>query len=175
MFFYDLYLRINITGHRSIDKKDFEEVSKHLEVEIERLISLGVTSFCAGGALGFDTLSAGKIIDFKNRFPQIKLVLVLPCKTQTNGWSEVNKNEYNFILERADEVIYTSEKYYTGCMHTRNRKMVELSAYCIAYLHTNAGGTFYTVQYAKSEVLRLLMCRKICRLSGYSVLQFSIF
>lgn len=88
----------------------------NLEVEIEHLISLGVTSFCAGGALGFDTLSAGKILDFKKRFPQIKLVLVLPCKTQTNGWSEANKSEYNFILERADEIIYTSEKYYTGCM-----------------------------------------------------------
>lgn len=88
----------------------------NLEVEIEHLISLGVTSFCAGGALGFDTLSAGKILGFKKRFPQIKLVLVLPCKTQTNGWSEANKSEYNFILERADEIIYTSEKYYTGCM-----------------------------------------------------------
>lgn len=109
------------TGHRSIDKNDFEEVSKHLEVEIERLISLGVTIFCAGGALGFDTLSAGKIIDFKKRFPQIKLVLVFPCKNQTNGWSETNKNGYNFILERADEVIYASEKYYTGCMHTREK------------------------------------------------------
>ena len=107
---------LSFTGHRSFDKKELEEVSMNLEVEIEHLISLGVTSFCAGGALGFDTLSAGKILDFKKRFPQIKLVLVLPCKTQTNGWSEANKSEYNFILERADEIIYTSEKYYTGCM-----------------------------------------------------------
>jgi uncharacterized phage-like protein YoqJ len=74
---------------------------------------------------------------------------VLPCPDQTRGWSDTDKQKYKWILERADKKIYTSEHYFNGCMHKRNRHLVDNSDYCICYLRENKGGTFYTVNYAR--------------------------
>ncbi len=143
------------TGHRDIPQEDFLTITSNLECEVLSLISKGVNHFCCGGALGFDTLAAQTVLRIKTQHQHIRLVLVLPCKTQTTGWNEKDKSKYNFILKNADEVIYTSEKYYRGCMHTRNRKLVDLSSYCIAYLRKESGGTFYTVEYAKKYGLAI--------------------
>ena len=37
------------------------------------------------GTLGFDTLAAQCVLSLKNQHPHIKLILVLPCITQTKG------------------------------------------------------------------------------------------
>ena len=39
----------------------------------------------AGGALGFDTLAAQTVLDMKKEYPQLRLILVLPCEDQTRG------------------------------------------------------------------------------------------
>lgn len=44
--------------------------------------------FGAGGALGFDTLAAQCVLSLRKRYSHIKLILVLPCTTQTKGWSK---------------------------------------------------------------------------------------
>ncbi|MDR1117393.1 MAG: SLOG family protein [Oscillospiraceae bacterium] len=59
---------------------------KRLKSEIITLIQRGVIYFGAGGALEFDTVAAQTVVELKKVYPQIKLILVLPCKTQTRGW-----------------------------------------------------------------------------------------
>lgn len=141
------------TGHRMIDEADINAISQKVEVQMEQLMLLGVRQFCAGGALGFDTLCAKNVLKIKKKVPDITFTLVLPCKTQAQGWSKANQVEYQRMMNCADRILFTSEQYYPGCMHVRNRKLVELSAYCISYLRTNTGGTFYTVNYAKQQGL----------------------
>ena len=63
--------------------------------------------------------------------------------------------EYNRIMKAADKVVYTSQDYYNGCMHKRNRHLVDNSSLCICYLNSNTGGTAYTVDYAKSVGCRV--------------------
>ena len=46
------------TGHREIPTRDFATIQKLLEAEIIHLVNQGVLDFCAGGALGFDTMAA---------------------------------------------------------------------------------------------------------------------
>ena len=110
-----------------------------------------------GGAHGFDTAAALTILKIKDIFPQIKLILVLPCKNQARGWNKTDAETYNTVLSQADEILYTSERYYAGCMQKRNRCLVENSGYCICYLKKNSGGTKYTADYADKKGLKITM------------------
>lgn len=112
--------------------------------------------FGAGGALGFDTLAAQCVLSLRKRYSHIKLILVLPCTTQTKGWSKDDIAVYEEIKSQADKVVYTSHDYFRGCMHKRNRHLVDNSSACISYLTENKGGTFYTVNYAKSKGVEVI-------------------
>lgn len=43
-----------------------------------------------------------------------------------------------------------------GCMHERNRRLVDNSAVCVCYLTQPAGGTHYTVEYARRQGLSII-------------------
>lgn len=143
------------TGHRKIPLDQLESVTQRLRDAVIASIKDGYLYFGAGGALGFDTLAAQTVLDLKKDYPQIKLILVLPCKTQARGWKQEDIEEYNRIMKAADKVVYTSQDYYNGCMHKRNRHLVDNSSLCICYLNSNTGGTAYTVDYAKSVGCRV--------------------
>jgi len=117
------------TGHRNIPANEHFQIQKRLEDEILNLIRQGVECFYAGGALGFDTMAALTVLKAKESFPYIRLILVLPCKNQAAKWLEGEKKTYNQILDAADEVVYTSETYQRGCMHVRNRYLVDNSGF----------------------------------------------
>ena len=67
------------TGHRELPADDLPEISKRLEDTLVKLIEQGYRYFGAGGALGFDTLAAQVVLRLRERYPQIRLILVLPC------------------------------------------------------------------------------------------------
>ena len=144
------------TGHRNIPPNQRENVIRRLKEAVEISIRHGYSFFCAGGALGFDTLAAQAALDLKEEYPHIQLILVLPCKTQTRGWNQEDIKQYEKIKAFADKVIYTAENYYNGCMHKRNRCLVDHSSLCICYLRQNTGGTYYTVNYAADRGLKII-------------------
>ena len=121
-----------------------------------KLIGQGVVFFTCGGALGFDTMAALAVLKLRQKVTHMRLLLVLPYKGQARGWSKKDRRIYNHILNKADEVVYTSEYYYAGCMHKRNRHLVESSMVCVCYLNRAEGGTAYTVDYAKQKGLRII-------------------
>ncbi len=127
-----------------------------MELAIEEAIQKGYLYFGAGGALGFDTLAAKAVLKLKQKYPNIKLILVLPCKSQTRGWRQSDIDEYERIMKQADKVVYTSEDYYNGCMQKRNRHLVDGSSLCIAYLTKETGGSAYTVKYAEKNALTVI-------------------
>ena len=139
------------TGHRKIPLDQLESVTQRLRDAVIASIKDGYQYFGAGGALGFDTLAAQTVLNLKKDYQQIKLILVLPCKTQTRGWKQEDIEEYNRILKAADKVVYTSQDYYNGCMHKRNRHLVDNSSLCICYLTEQTGGTAYTINYARNK------------------------
>ncbi len=144
------------TGHRKIPPESISELSQRLKNTLLRLIEEGYMYFGAGGALGFDTLATQCVLSLKKQYPHIKLILVLPCITQTKGWSKNDIAIYEEIKSQADKVVYTSQEYTRGCMHKRNRHLVDNSSACISYLTENKGGTFYTVNYAKSKGVEVI-------------------
>lgn len=144
------------TGHRSLPAEELPEISRHLEDTLTTLIEQGYCYFGAGGALGFDTLAAQMVLRLRERYPQIRLILVLPCRNQTRGWPQDSIDIYEDIKRHADKVIYTAENYFQGCMQKRNRHLVDSSSVCICYLTTPTGGTAYTVNYARRMGLRVI-------------------
>lgn len=141
------------TGHRKIPQEQKDVVALRLKIEITKLIENGYRYFGAGGALGFDTLAAQTVLELKTEHPDVKLILVLPCLSQTRGWSARDIEIYEEIKSKADKVVYTSQEYTRGCMHKRNRHLVDNSSVCICYLTESTGGTAYTVSYAKEKGL----------------------
>ncbi len=144
------------TGHRDLPTSSRAELSIKLEDCLISLIGRGVRYFGAGGALGFDTLAAQIVLNLKNRYPNIKLILVLPCLSQTRGWPAKDVEEYERIKAQADKVVYTSQEYTKGCMFKRNRHLVDNSGVCICYLTRGSGGTAYTVDYAEKQGLEVI-------------------
>lgn len=145
------------TGHRNIPYADIISMPQKLGDIIEQLISEGVREFRCGGAQGFDTIAALKVLEAKKKNSDVRLVLYLPCKDQARGWSDSAKAIYARIIELADGVTYTSELYKPGCMHARNRAMIEGADVCVAYCTSSHGGTAYTVEYAKSKGTKVIM------------------
>lgn len=139
------------TGHRNISYDEREQVLSVLTQKIEELINSGIAVFINGGALGFDTLSALAVLGLKKKYPKVKLKIYAPHKGQSSMWSEANKRIYEYILSCADEVKFLADKNYTGCMHERNRRMVDDADCVIAYVKKSSGGSYYTAAYAESK------------------------
>ncbi|MBQ2774517.1 MAG: DUF1273 family protein [Clostridia bacterium] len=144
------------TGHREVSEEEIVNIKQKTKKEVITLIENGVVYFCAGGARGFDTFAAEIVLELKKQYPNIKLILILPCVNQTMGWKEADKEKYNYIKNRADEVKILSQSYYSGCMHVRNRFMVDNSAYCICYFRKGRSGTSYTVNYAIKRKVNII-------------------
>ena len=144
------------TGHRKIEPRHASELTQRLDILLEELIGEGYTEFCAGGAVGFDTVAALKVIEKKKKYGFVKLNLYLPCHGQDRSWSYNMKKAYNYVLENADSISYACESYTNGCMQKRNRAMVDDSELCLAYCGSSSGGTFYTVSYAEQKGIRVI-------------------
>ena len=138
------------TGHRKISDNT-EEVQRKVRAEVLKLISMGVNIFYCGGAIGFDILCGKILIDIKNHFPTVRLYLALPCPEQNKYYTASQNSDYKFLKENSDKIYYASDHYHSGCMHLRNRFMVDLSQYVICYCNKNTGGTFYTLKYATEK------------------------
>lgn len=144
------------SGHRIIKKEHENKLISDLIDQINSKIIDGYNCFICGGAVGFDTIAALCVLKTKITNPHIRLALALPYKNQHSKWPQADKTKYEYILENADEIIYVSDEYNSGCMLKRNRFMVDNSSLLIAYLSGIKGGTVYTYNYAiKSGIERV--------------------
>lgn len=147
------------TGHRDIRPGDGPELAGNLNTVLRRLIKAeGVRYFGAGGALGFDTLAERAVLALREEFPQLRLILVLPCGDQTAKWRQSDADAYEALKKRADKVVCLAERYYAGCMQARNRHLVDGAGWCVCYQYKNTGGTAYTVEYARKAGLTVFNC-----------------
>lgn len=144
------------TGHRNIERAHMLALPELLKAEIARQAEAGAVHFRAGGAIGFDTLAALCVLEQKKLYPHIRLDLILPCRDQDAEWNESNRQAYHFVLQSADSVSYVRERYAEGCMLERDRRLVEGSDVCVAFLTKSRGGTAYTAAYALKKGLEFV-------------------
>ncbi len=144
------------TGHRRMTAAEREYLTPWLEHTVTELIKQGIVYFGVGGAIGFDTLAAKTVLRLRHRFPQIRLILVLPCEDMTARWTAYEREQLEDIIRRADKVVYMAKNYTPDCMKQRDRHLVDHSSVCVAWLTHYGSGTGYTVEYAKRCGVKLL-------------------
>lgn len=146
------------TGHRTLPSGEgLSHIIKVTDSVITAAYSSGYRVFITGGAVGFDTLAACRVIVAKKKLPDIKLRLALPCRNQTERWTRIEDLRlYKQIMGYAEKIDYITDFYNDTCMLERNRFMVDRSALCIAYCTKQKGGSAYTLNYAKKEGLGII-------------------
>lgn len=149
-------LSVCFTGHRFLSAQERDTLSTLLDNILPALYRRGYRDFFCGGALGFDTLAAQHVLLLRQKYPDVRLCMALPCSNQSARWRPADCRVYEQLLYEADETIVLSRDYYDGCMFARNRYMVDHSSFCVCYLHHRRGGTLQTSMYALREGLPLL-------------------
>ena len=115
------------------------------------MVSRGKRIFLSGGALGFDTVAAREVIRLRERYPFVRLILAIPCDSQSSRWSSADQRIYRDLLSAADSVRMISHEYFPGCMQKRNRFLVDHADTCLCYMIHCRGGTWNTVSYAYDQ------------------------
>ncbi len=140
----------SFTGHRSIEARHTKGIRSLVMRAVDYAYGEGCRDFYNGGAIGFDLLAASVVLEYRKAHPDVRLHILVPCRGQDARWSQADKREYARILDSADSVTVMAEHYYDGCMHVRNRRLVDNCDMLIAYLGRNTGGTAATVRMANA-------------------------
>ena len=129
------------TGHRQIGEATAAVEARVTELA-EELIQQGYLCFYAGGARGFDALASRVILRLQEKYPLVRLVLVLPFWNQyqhETGWTAEDIAEYQHLKAVASEVIHLQQDYSRGCYYKRNRYLVNASSVCVGYQRSSRG------------------------------------
>lgn len=133
------------TGHRDIPAVYLASLPVRIDSMLGRLYAAGFRNFIAGGADGFDTMVASRILSFRESHPDICLHLALP-------YVRTGSAAYRRTLDGADKVTYIAKQYRKDSTLERDRYMVDHADVCVAfYLDRRGGGTYYTVRYANER------------------------
>ena len=142
------------SGHRLLGS-DFD--GELLERIIFRLIKRGFNTFYCGMAMGFDLFAGETVVKLREQYgAEVRLIACIPHPYQSEKFSYRDKVRYAALLSQCDEKIIFSDRYVQGCMHARDRYMVDNSSAIVCYLRKTRGGTYYTVNYARMSGLNVI-------------------
>ena len=144
------------TGHRYLPADNIHNIRKALRQALKELIDEGIIYYGCGGARGFDLLAACTLLELKEEYPEIRLIMVYPCRNQTKYWKAEDTAIYEKIKECSDKNIYIANEYNETCMAKRNRHLVNNSSHCLCYLTRDQSGTSFTVKLAEQKGLKII-------------------
>lgn len=157
-------MKIAVTGHRpnklygyNLDDSRWVALKDKFK---DLLIFYGATEAITGMALGVDMVFSIAVLELKSEGYEIKLHCAVPCYGQDSKWGFKDRQLYQYILMKADKIVYVSESYYnSSVMQKRNEYMVDLCDVLFSVWDGSASGTGNCVAYAKSigkDVINLL-------------------
>ncbi len=138
-----------LTGHRQIEEGDLPRLTAHIDAALLALYQGGCRTFYAGGAMGFDTLAAERVLALRAQYADVRLHLLLPCRSQAEKWPQPAQRRYETLRARCDSFSYISEHYDSGAMQRRNLALVAQASLCLAFLQREGSGAGQTVRAAK--------------------------
>lgn len=147
---------VAFTGHRFIPYKDKRRLQERLNEAIKFCLQSDIRHFFCGMAVGFDMLAAETVLEMKSLYPNLRITAVVPFRNQPDRFSTKDKERYQSIIDKADNVVMLGDKYFDGCYLRRNDYMLEHSCHIIAYFNGEPkGGTFYTCRRAERMGLKI--------------------
>lgn len=148
-------VKVAVTGHRpdklggynAID--NFKAIRRHMRDLLEQAPD-GELILLSGGALGIDQfwIEVGLYL-------QLPVIAVLPFRGYNNKWPLSSQQEYDKLLEKCEDVIYTSTEYTPDAYQKRNEFLVDNSDVLVAYCDGSDSGTQNCIDYAivKNKVI----------------------
>ena len=143
------------TGHRNLPIGQEEEIWKRVYACLEPLLKEGVRYFGVGGALGFDTLVAEKLLMLRESRPEIRIILVQPFPGYQSRWTPAQQARAAAAEARVDKVVAYCQTPGREAFLARDRHLVDGSSCCFAWCTRATGGTAYTLRYAQRKGLRV--------------------
>ena len=126
-----------------------------LREALEYLIGRGYADFLSGGALGFDQMAAEIVLSLREKYPWIRLIMVIPFAGQADRWTEEQRGRWLDIIAASDRVVHISRDYDKGVFFRRNHYLVEHADLLLAAYDGQPGGTAGTVAYARRHGVRV--------------------
>lgn len=139
------------TGHRQVPLSELSPLTAQLDSVIATLYGEGCRLFYAGGAMGFDTLAASRVLLFRATHEDAELHLLLPCRNQTKNWSVADAARFEEILAASNGFCYLRDDYSAEAMAIRNQALVDAADVCVAYLRRTTSGSGQTVRAAQKK------------------------
>ncbi len=143
------------TGHRNLPAALEEEIWRRVYACLEPLLEEGVRYFGVGGALGFDTLVAEKLLALRESRPEIRIILVQPFPGYQSRWTPAQQARAAAVEARVDKVVACCQPPSREAFLARARHLGDGSSGCIALCTRPTGGTAYTLRYAQKQGLRV--------------------
>ena len=138
--------RVTFCGHRSLAGVNTAHLKELLCVEIQNLISCGAIEFLLGGYGEFDIMCAETVREFKDKYPYIKSVLVIP-------YIEKGYNEELYDCSEYPPIENISKRY---AISKRNEYMVNMTDAVISSVNHNYGGAYTMLKYAQRREKRII-------------------
>lgn len=135
---------VTFCGHREVVNAPL--LDAWLNEIAEALIQEGANCFYLGGYGQFDRAAAAAIRKQKERYPQIRSVLVLPYLDATLPTADYDETVY--------PPLESVPKRYA--ILRRNQYMVDKADVVVAYVSRSFGGAYQTLQYAKRKRKRIV-------------------
>lgn len=137
----------SFAGHGNLNYSD--EIKIKIFNKCDELISMHkVKEFWVGNYGGFDKISAIIVRELKKKYPDIKLILVIPYVTaEINQYKEIYYKEYDEIIISEYPENTPQRLRILKC----NQYMIDKSSFLIAYVSRSCGGAAKTLEYAKRK------------------------
>lgn len=144
------------TGYRvekillsSSDPRILHNIGDAIDPAVEQLYNQGYRTFLSGMAQGFDLIAAKHVITLKEKYPDIRLIAVIPHPGQSARFDELWTRYYQYCMDRADQQCFLQTYSTPRSYLDRNDFLINNSSALICYFDGQPGGTAYTVDKAR--------------------------
>lgn len=158
---------VSFSGHRpnyfsfKYDENHIDCIKlKHTLInEIEKLYFMGIKIFLTGCAIGVDIWCGEIVLNLKEKYNDIQLYCILPCKNQHIKWNENYKKRFNYLIYNCTKHILIQQEYSYNCFFKRNKYLVDKATIILAvYDKTiSKSGTKNTINHAINSNKNLII------------------
>ena len=128
-----------------------------LDELLDQVYAEGCRHFICGMAKGSDFYFCEAVLKLRRTHPEIKLEAAVPFPGQSSRWSRADRERYQKLLTQCDLETLIQQFHSPGCMHRRNRYMVDHASRLIAVYNgqPTGSGTLSTIHYALRQGLKV--------------------
>lgn len=119
-------------GNRDLSLNEQWALRPRLQQAIMNYLNAGGYFFACGGSYGFDLVAAEEVLNFKQYYPYIQMILLLPYPHYTSRWTMEDQQRLQQVMQYSI-YRYSYSAYRKGIYSERNQQLIDGSNYCIYY------------------------------------------